>query len=139
MDSVIDGLNKIVCRTDPSNNGQNVTISNGTNTWTSQVIAGVATFMIPSVPAPAKTTYTASIGTYQRDIEIGFGDSIDIVLDSDHEPAYHGDIVTLQNQISAGLTVAEVAAVRNLLAQLNGKNLVSATATGTTLYLTSIT
>ena len=138
MDSTIDGLNKVVCHADTSFNGQNVTIANSTNSWTSEVTAGVASFMIPSIPAPAKSSYTVTLGTYSRVIELGFGDSIDITLDEDHEPATQGDISDLQDQIDAGLTAAEVAAVRTLLTQLSGKTLVSATASGTTLYLTSI-
>ena len=138
MDSVIDGLNKVVCRTAVGNNGQTVTIANSTNTYTSEVVAGVASFMIPSIPAPAKTSYTVTLGNYSRVIELGYGDSIDITLDADHEPAYQGDIDHLQDQIDAGLTAAEVAAVRALLTSLNGKNLVSASQSGTTLYLTSI-
>ena len=139
MDSVIDGLNKVICRTDVANNGQIVSITNGTNTWTAEVVAGVASFMIPSVPAPAKSTYTVSLGTYSRNIEIGFGDSIDITLDAAHEPAFQGDITHLQDQIDLMLTPAEVIAVRALLTALNGKNLVSAASNGTVLYLTSIT
>ena len=138
MDSTIDGLNKVVCHADASFNGQNVTIANSTNSWTSEVTSGVASFLIPSIPAPAKSSYTVTLGTYSRVIELGFGDSIDITLDEDHEPATQGDISDLQDQIDAGLTAAEVAAVRTLLTQLSGKTLVSATASGTTLYLTSI-
>lgn len=142
MDTTIAGLNKVICRTAVLNNGQDVTITNGTTTWTSEVVGGIASFLIPSIPAPAKATYTVTLGTYSRDIEIGFGDSIDITLDEDHEPAIQGDISDLQDQIDAinnsRLTTAEVTAVRALLAALNGKNLVSASSTGTTLYLTSI-
>lgn len=138
MDSVIDGLNKVICRTAVTNDGQTVTIANSTNTYTSDVSGGIASFMIPSVPAPAKTSYTVTLGGYSRVIELGYGDSIDITLDADHEPAYQGDISNLQDQIDAGLTTAEVAAVRALLTSLNGKTLVSASQTGTTLYLTSI-
>ena len=143
MDTIIDGLNKVVCRTAVENDGSNVTITNGTNTWTSEVVAGVATFMIPSMPAPAKTTYTVSLGTYSRQFELGFGDSLDLTLDVAYEPAIQADISALQDQIddinNAILTAAEVAAVRALLTALNGKNLVSASANGTVLYLTSIT
>lgn len=143
MDTTICGLNKVVCRTALLNNGQNVTITNSTNTWTSEVVGGIASFLIPSIPALAKSTYTVTLGAYSRDIELGFGDSIDITLDEDHEPAYSGDVSDLQDQIDAinnsRLTSAEVTAVRALLTALNGKNLVSATASGTTLYLTSIT
>lgn len=138
MDSVIDGLNKVICRTAVTNDGQTVTITNGTNTYTSDVLGGIASFMIPSIPAPAKTPYTVTLGTYSRVINLGFGDSIDITLDEAHEPAIQGDIDNLQAQIDAGLTVNEVAAVRALLTSLNGKNLVSASSNGTVLYLTSI-
>ena len=139
MDSVIDGLNKVVCRTNVLNDGQTVTITNGTNTYTETVSGGTASFMIPSIPAPAKASYTVTLGTYSRVIELGFGDSIDITLDAAHELAYQGDIDHLQDQIDAGLTTAEVAAVRALLTAINGKTLVSASASGTVLYLTSIT
>lgn len=140
MDSIISGLNKVVCRSE--SNGSTVSITNGTNTWTSEIVAGVASFMIPSVPAPAKTTYTITLGTYTRQIELGFGDSLDLTLDADHEPVDSGDINDLQDQIDdindTRLTNAEVLAVRTLLNKLSGKNLVSASASGTTLYLTSI-
>ncbi len=139
MSSVVDGINKVVCRTAVLNDGQTVTIANNTNTYTAAVSGGIATFLIPSVPAPAKTPYTVTLGTYSRVIELGFGDSIDITLDAEHEPAIQGDIDHLQDQIDAGLTVQEVAAVRLLLQKLTGKNLVSAASDGTTLYLTSIT
>lgn len=135
MDSVIDGMNKVVCRTDAANNGKSVTISNGDNTWTSQVVDGVASFMIPSIPAPAKKSYTVTLETYSRVIELGFGDSVDITLDEAHEPAYRGDIEDIEARI---LTASEVSAVRALLAAVSGKNLVSANASGTTLYLTSL-
>ena len=142
MDTTICGLNKVVCRTALSNNGSIVTITNGTNTWSSEVVGGIASFLIPSVPAPAKTTYTVTLDTYSRDIEIGFGDSIDITLDEAHETAIQADITNLQNQIdtinSTRLTTSEVTAVRALLAKLNNKNLVSASKSGSTLYLTSI-
>lgn len=143
MDTIIDGLNKVVCRTAVENDGSIVTITNGTNTWTSEVVAGVATFLIPSIPAPAKTTYTVTFGTYSKQFELGFGDSLDMILDSAYEPAIQADISYLQDQIddlnSAILTAGEVLAVRALLTALNGKNLVSASANGTVLYLTSIT
>lgn len=142
MDIEIAGLNKIVCRTDLANEGETVTITNGINTWTSEVTMGIASFMIPSMPAPAKSSYTVSLGAYSRVLEIGFGDSIDITLDEDHEPVYSGDISDLQDQIddinATRLTTSELASVRSLLTSLAGKNLVSASASGTTLYLTSI-
>lgn len=139
MEDIISGLNKVICRTAVTNDGQNVTITDGTTTWTSAVVAGVATFLIPSRPAQARGTYTVTLGNYSRVIDIGFGDTIDITLDAAHEPAYQGDITYLQNQIDAGLTVAEVTAVRALLAAVNNKTLVGASASGTVLYLESLT
>ena len=151
MDTDICGLNKVVCR---STDGTEVTISDGTMTYTQTVADGVAMFMIPSMPAPAKKTYTVSISGYSRSIELGFGDSLDITLDTAHETALKLDVASLatatesavgllQDQIDAInawtiLTPTEVASVRSLLASLTGKNLVSASSDGTILYLTSI-
>ena len=151
MDIDIAGLNKVVCR---SVEGTEVTITDGINTWEKTVEDGVAVFMIASMPAPAKKTYTISIDGYTRDIELGFGDSLDLTLDEGHEPAFKVDVTTLGTAVEAALdnmqdeidtingwsrlTASEVASVRALLASLTGKNLVSASADGTTLYLTSI-
>ena len=153
MDIDIAGLNKVVCR---STEGASVSITDGTNTWTKTVASGKATFMIPSMPAPAKKTYTISISgsEYTRSVELGFGDSLDITLDSLHEPAIKSDVSTLaasteeaigliQDQIDAitsadKLSATELSKVRSIIEMLTGANLVSASASGTELYLTSI-
>lgn len=100
MDTNICGLNKVVCRAPSSSYaGRTVTITNGVNTWSGTIanITGVGyacVFMVPSLPAPAKKTYTVTLynsaGTspeYQRDIELGFGDSIVIGLYTNAEIA----------------------------------------------------
>ena len=100
MDTNICGLNKVVCRASSSSYaGRTVTITNGVNTWSGTIaeITGVGyacVFMVPSLPAPAKRTYTVTLynseGTspeYQRDIELGFGDSIVIGLYTNAEIA----------------------------------------------------
>ena len=100
MDTNICGLNKVVCRASSSSYaGRTVTITNGVNTWSGTIaeITGIGyacVFMVPSLPAPAKRTYTVTLynsaGTspeYQRDIELGFGDSIVIGLYTNAEIA----------------------------------------------------
>lgn len=100
MDTNICGLNKVVCKASSSSySGRMVTITNGVNTWSGNItnITGIGyacVFMVPSLPAPAKRTYTVSLynssGTspeYQRDIELGFGDSIVIGLYTNAEIA----------------------------------------------------
>ena len=176
MDVEIAGLNKVVCRTATANNGKVVEVTNGTNTWTATVASGIASFMIPSMPAPAKTSYTVKLHNgnasaavaYSRKIELGFGDSIDITLDTAHEPATKGDISsaqqTLQQQItslqgslntlagrvtsvetkannnatSIGSLNSSVSALNTWKGKLNAKTLVSASKSGSTLTLTSI-
>ena len=152
---VVAGLNKLTCRSD---DGTEVTVTDGINTWTKTIADGVAVFMIPSMPAPAKRTYTVSITGYTRDIELGYGDSLDITLDEDHEIAMKLDINTaiagavddLQDDLDAltarvtaiegwtRLTAEQVLATQNLLTKVNGKQLVSASRSGAVLTLTNI-
>ena len=168
MDVEIAGLNKLVCRTAAANNGKVVSVTNGTNTWTATVASTLASFMIPSMPAPAKTTYTVTLhngdataaALYTRYIELGFGDSVDITLDTAHEPATKGDISTasasLQSQIttlSNSLTAltsrvatvesrsttnaSNISTLTTTVNKVKGKTLVTASKSGTTLTLTS--
>lgn len=168
MDVEIAGLNKLICRTTSANNGKTVSVSNGTNSWTSQVVNTIASFMIPSMPAPAKTSYTVRLhdgnesatALYSRTIELGFGDSIDITLDTAHEPATKGDVATaqstLQSQINslssslsalttrvtnveskANTNASSISTLKTTVDKVKGKTLVTASKSGTTLYLSS--
>lgn len=93
MDTNVAGLNKVVCfAPDSTYNGKTVEITDNTNTWT-QVIDNLScVFMIPSMPAPAKKTYTVILymadnitPLYTRTFELGFGDSIRIGLNERFE------------------------------------------------------
>lgn len=168
MDVEIAGLNKVLCRTTTANNGKVVSVTNGTNTWTATVVSRKASFMIPSMPAPAKTPYTITLhdgnstsaaALYTRSLELGFGDSIDITLAESYEPATKADvstaqsalqtqITTLSNSLSAlttRVTNVENKATTNATNLTNFKNnfknktLVSASKSGTTLTLTTFT
>ena len=101
--NTIEGLNKVDCFLGSSQSayeGSTVTISNGNNTWSKEIVDGHAVFMIPNIPAPAKQSYTITLPNedpegdpvYQRTIELGFGDSVKIGLYEENEPADQGDI-----------------------------------------------
>lgn len=101
MDSTICGLNKVICRAlNDSDNGKSVSITNGINTWTATVADKVAAFLIPSIPVPARKTYTVSFGEFSRDIQMGYGDIIDVVLADGYEAIVGADLLTL-NQMNA--------------------------------------
>ncbi len=97
MDTNICGLNKVVCIDHAlEHEGEKVTISNGVNTWEKEITDGVATFLIPSIPAPAKRTYRVDLkDVYSTDIELGFGDSIIVGLDKSYEVATKGGLMAL--------------------------------------------
>lgn len=103
MDSTICGLNKVICRTlNDSDNGKSVSITNGINTWTATVADKVAAFLIPSIPVPARKTYTVSFGEFSRDIQMGYGDIIEVVLAEGHEPIVGADLLTLDQMNAEG-------------------------------------
>jgi hypothetical protein len=133
MDTTICGLNKVVCRASSGT----VTITNGVLTWSKAISSGKATFYIPSTPAPAKKTYTVTIGGYSRNIELGFGDSLDITLDAAHEFAIKQDITSLQSQLTALAT--RVSALETKANVFKSRQMVTANKSGSTLYLTSFT
>ena len=97
MDTNICGLNKVVCIDHAlEHEGEKVTISNGVNTWEKEITDGVATFLIPSIPAPAKRPYTIELkDVYTTKIELGFGDSIVVGLDTAYEIATKGALEEL--------------------------------------------
>lgn len=97
MDTNICGLNKVVCIDHAlEHEGEKVTISNGVNTYEKEIIDGVATFLIPSIPAPAKRPYTVELkDVYTTEIELGFGDSIVVGLDTSYEVATKGALEEL--------------------------------------------
>ena len=101
MDTNVAGLNKVVCfAPDSAYNGKTVEITDNTNSWY-QVIDNLSCmFIIPSIPAPAKKTYTVILhqgdastsSMYTRTFELGFGDSIRIGLHERYEPVISGFI-----------------------------------------------
>lgn len=110
--NTIEGLNKVDCFLGSSQSayeGSTVTISNGNNTWSKEIVDGHAVFMIPNIPAPAKQSYTITLPNedpegdpvYQRTIELGFGDSVKIGLYEENEPADQGDIGAVEDLIDA--------------------------------------
>lgn len=103
MDTNVAGLNKVVCFTTSSSyNGKTVSITDGVNTWTDVLDSLSCVFMIPSMPAPAKRTYTVTLhdgdetasAIYERDIELGFGDSVQIGLYANDENANKGYVAS---------------------------------------------
>ena len=101
MDTNVAGLNKVYCfTTDSNNNGKTVSITDGTNTWLKVIDSLSCVFMIPSMPAPAKRSYTVTLhngdetqsALYTRTIELGFGDSVRIGLYENDEPITKGSI-----------------------------------------------
>ena len=108
--NVVEGLNKVDCFVaDSSDNGKTVTISNDTNSWEEVVSNLHAVFMIPNMPAPAKSKYTITLHTgdalaaaqYTRDIELGFGDSVKIGLFPGDERATRANVTSINMNISA--------------------------------------
>lgn len=99
MDTNVAGLNKLTCKSDSSHNGRAVVVTDGINTWSGTIanITGVGyacIFMIPSMPAPAKKSFTVKLknaaGTadeYTKAFELGFGDSLIIELATGKEVA----------------------------------------------------
>ena len=136
MDTNVAGLNKVFCFfTDATHDGHSVTISDGVNTWEKELDENhTCTFMIPSMPAPAKRTYTvrlyngdttAATLAYSRQIELGFGDSLRIGLYTDDEPVTKGSIPLASSSRTGGVRI--VPDYNNGL-YLSGNNIMLATA-----------
>ena len=99
MDTNVAGLNKVYCfTTNAGYNGKVVTITDGVNTWEKTIDSLSCVFMIPSMPAPAKKSYTVELhdgdatanALYSRVIDLGFGDSVRIGLYTTDENADKG-------------------------------------------------
>ena len=116
MDTNVAGLNKVYCFTNSSShNGHTVTISDGVNTWSKVIDNLSCVFMIPSMPAPAKRTYTVTLyngdttaaASYTRQIELGFGDSLRIGLYTDDELVRNGTIPTASSTHKGGVMISD--------------------------------
>ena len=102
MDINVAGLNKVYCFVSSSSyNGRTVKITDSVNTWTKTISSLSCVFMIPSMPAPAKKSYTVmlmnaagTVAEYSRSIELGFGDSVKIGLFTNDENADKGYVLT---------------------------------------------
>lgn len=90
---IISGLNKVICHAlSEEDNGKVVTISNGTNVWSATVENQLATFLIPSIPVPARKVYTISMGSdFVKDVQMGYGEVMDVFLDDGYEVVLHKD------------------------------------------------
>ena len=114
MDINVAGLNKVYCFVSSSSyNGRTVKITDSINTWTKTISSLSCVFMIPSMPAPAKKSYTVmlmnSAGTaaeYSRGIELGFGDSIKIGLFTNDENADKAYVLSEINSHAYSLPTA---------------------------------
>ena len=113
MDTNVAGLNKVVCFVnDATYNGRTVLITDSVNSWTKTVSELSCVFLIPSMPAPAKRSYTVSLmnseGTaaqYSRQIELGFGDSVKIGLYENDEPVTKGTIPLATSTRTGGVRI----------------------------------
>lgn len=103
MDSTICGLNKVICYAiGEEDEGKEVSISNGINEWKGVVVDGVAAFLIPSIPVPARKTYLVSFGDFSRDIQMGYGDIIEVTLADGYEDIVGADLLTLEQMNAEG-------------------------------------
>ena len=109
MDNIVAGLNKIHCVCQAADNGKTVTVSNTYSTWTKELANNAADFIIPSMPAPEKKPYTivlhngdaSAAAKYTRTIELGYGDSVEVGLYQNAEPATKGDIASVESDLSS--------------------------------------
>lgn len=103
MDSTICGLNKVICYAlSEEDNGKEVKISNGINDWTATVSDQVAAFLIPSIPVPARKVYTVTFGDFTRDIQMGYGDIIEVTLAEGYENLVGVDALDLEDIMTQG-------------------------------------
>ena len=101
MNGNILGLCRVVCYdADNYYSGKQVTISNGTNSWKATVTSRYATFLIPSLPAPARKTFSLSVSdgsshSFSTSFRLGYGDDKEIYLSSNYNPVYAKDITSI--------------------------------------------
>lgn len=100
MDNIICGLNKIVCHAiNNSDNGKQVSITNGTNTWSATIADLTATLFVPSIPTPARKTYTVTLGDFSKEIPMEFGASYDVYLADGYDYVMEKDLDALEQSI----------------------------------------
>jgi len=105
--NVVEGLNKVDCYV-TGHDGKTVTISNGTNTWSGVLASGHVVFMIPNMPAPAKSPYTcilhngdaSAAALYTKQIELGFGDSVKVPLFAGDQPVKQSQLDTTNTNVT---------------------------------------
>lgn len=119
MNTEVCGLNKIRIHTDdvtPKKNEVNVTLQFGTTTMSSKVVDNVAEFMLPSIPVPGRSTYTASYGDATKEIPVGFGDITDVWLSPKH-----ANVKKKELDAETAARTEECNALADEISEINGK------------------
>lgn len=104
MNPVVAGLNKLIITCKAADNGKTVSVTNGYNTWSKVLADNGASFLIPSIPTPERNPYTISLlddetEEYSRTIQIGYGDTVEVGLFEEDEPANMGDIGNVEDDL----------------------------------------
>lgn len=103
---IISGLSRVMCYAiKEEDEGKTVSITNGSNTWSTTLVGGKASFLIPSIPVPARVVYTVTMeDEFTKDIQMGYGDIIEVYLDDSYDVVLHKDLDAFKEETEETLS-----------------------------------
>jgi len=107
MDQIVAGLIKIRCYANvTSDYGKRVEVYDGYHTWSKELVAGGVEFIIPTMPSPERKTFYIRLvngGTvqYSRAMDLAYGDSVTITLNTAYDPATKSDITSVRSDLTS--------------------------------------